>query len=576
MPAKNISIFAAWGFIAAIIIGCVIMGWVIWPQAEDINAYGNNPELLLPFGEPTPPFSELERNAIDSYLHHNGRLVNYNNILLTSICPKWSWTIINLIPLTLIFLLLWKIANFGKEKNNGKSVCVAFMGILALMMIPWNDYLFLQCYTTPYIWGGAMMLFIAYECLKNATGRPLKKLTMILLFLVAIICGGWHEGLSITLICGIMMLWFMTPKSERRLTATVFICLIAGLLFNLTSPGHSNRVETVGVHLNPVNWFQPATLTEGVWLWPHIVPMLIYLTVIFVILLVNRKDVILFFKEIASNGWIYGAASLPDLIKVQVLATTITASTLGICLFFNVPRVAVPGLLLSIVGLLSLFICYYSKETNRRIRRIAKVAVSLCSIIFLANIGVNIAMQLRLSRDHQTIERMLAESPDGQVFYDPIEWPHQSHYPWQWTINHYYVNYVPLHFILIHPSNKRHLPLRLIPTALKNLPATISVKGITFVDGNIISDSEPTYTSSDDNRRELIFPEEYPFLKINAVVETASGREEIRFFEIIPFTTGKGSSNERDLYYFRPVWRSHAEITDPAVKILSISPAKYW
>lgn len=145
-------------------------------------------------------------------------------------------------------------------------------------------------------------------------------------------------------------------------------------------------------------------------------------------------------------------------------------------------------------------------------------------------------------------------------------------------MNHYYVDYVTLHFILIHPSNRRHMPLRLIPTILKDIPGSVKVSGITLYEGHLISDTEPRYTSADDTTapRTEIFPGEYPYLKFNAVVTTASGKEETRFFEAIPFTTSEATPDRRDLYYLRPVWMSHADISDPAVSVISVSPAKYW
>jgi len=185
---------------------------------------------------------------------------------------------------------------------------------------------------------------------------------------------------------------------------------------------------------------------------------------------------------------------------------------------------------------------------------------------------LSIKQQQRISDDHKHITQLLISSPDGIVFYDPLTFPNYSHYPWQWVLNSFYVDKYSLHSMLNHPMIDK--PLRLIPTDMRNIPASVIINGPIIYDGHLISSTEPKLPQG--IKRTEIFPGEYPFLKINAVVETASGREEIRFFEIIPFTTGKGSSNERDLYYFRPVWHSHSEITDPAVKILSVSPAKYW
>lgn len=548
------------------------MAWVVWPQAEDINAYGCNPELLAPLGEPIPPFSELEANAIDSYLHDNGRFVNYSDILLTAMTPRWLWAMLNLFFLTSLFLLV-KATAATDEKNTITAPCIALMGIMMLVFIPWNDYLFLQRYMTPYLWGATMMSFVSFGLIRMATGRNLSLASTVLLCLVATVCGGWHEGLSLTLVCGIIPLWLMTPRETRKKFTTVSLFLLVGLLLNLTSPGQFNRADSVGVNLNIFNWFQPATITGGAWLWPHIVPMFIYIGILLAVATRNRKKIKL--TMTAPRGWSNTLSSQSGFVKLQVFSFTVAAATLGMCLFFNAPRVATPGLLFSVIGLLSIVTHYY--PDSKPVRKAIGIAATLCATLMTVNIGFNIAMQSRLSRDHQAIEKMLTNSDDGTVFYDPVEWPHKSHYPWQWNINHYYVDYVPLHFILTHPSNKRHLPLRLIPTALESIPESVTVDEITSLDGNFVSDREPEYTDpANAGTREEIYPEEYPYLKINAVVRTASGRQAIRFFEIIPFTTAKNTPAERDLYYFRPIWRSHSEVSDPAVELLTISPAKYW
>lgn len=579
MSENRPALIAAWLFIAAIIVSCAIMGHIIWPQAEDINAYGCNPELLSPLGIDPPPFSELTANAVDSYLHDNGRFVNYTDILLTALTPRWSWPLLNILFLASLYWLLWRISTIASKRRG--AVMVALMGVLSLLFIPWNDYLFLQRYTTPYIWGGAMMLFVAYGAIRAATGNAFSPLMTAILCPVAFISGGWHEGFSLTLACGLIPLWFLTPRDTRKRALLPALFLLAGIILNITAPGQSARADSAGVHLNPFNWFQPASLTGGIWPWPHIVPMALYLASLAATLLVERRQAIARLRLIADGGLrqaMHRLPGLPDFVKLQTLSATVTAATLGLCLFFNPPRVAVPGLLFSIIGILSLAIRYYPSTARKTLRTASAIAVTACAALLLTQAWLNIAMQARLSRDHRAIETLLAESPDGEVFYDPAPWPHRSHYPWQWTMNHYYVDYVTLHFILVHPSNRRHIPLRLIPTILKDIPGSVRVSGITLHEGHLISDTEPRYTSADDTTapRTEIFPGEYPYLKFNAVVTTASGKEETRFFEAIPFTTSEATPDRRDLYYLRPVWLSHSDISDPAVSVISVSPAKYW
>lgn len=572
--------YSAWLFIIFIIASATYMGWIIHPMAEDINAYGSNPQLLSPLGLPTPPFSTLVDNAVDSFLHDNGRFVNYSDILLTALCPRWIWAVANVIFLAGLFLLTFRLVSVsstpGSRRHTPQAI-VALGGILYLICVPWHNFLFLQRYTTPYIWGSVLMLATAYGSLRIVNGHRYGRLAYLLLCVCAFLCGGWHEGISLTLACGLAPLWIAAPKGARRHLTAPLLSLAAGILLNVFAPGQFARADSVGIVLNPFNWFQPATLTGGIWPWPHIVPISAYIILASLILVCHRAKAAQIIKSICKGLKDGRRPTLAPLLTLNVMCICGAAATLGLLLFFNAPRVAVPGEVFAIVGTLSIAAHYHKRLTGKTIRRAIGGILVLSAILSIVNICTEISAQLWLSRDHRNIEAALSSSSDGQVFYDPVQWPHSNHFPWQWTVNHYYVDYVPLHFILVHPSNRHHRPLRLIPTSLKSLPSSIEVNGITSIGGDIISDREPQYTTSQPGlERTEIFPGEYPFLKINAIVETASGHEAIRFFEVIPFTTSKGTAHQRDLYYFRPIWRSWSDIEDPAVRVLSVSPAKYW
>lgn len=354
------------------------------------------------------------------------------------------------------------------------------------------------------------------------------------------------------------------------------MALCIGIIYTLISPATGNRTDEVAITLNPANWFQPYTLTGGVWLLPHIVLPILYLAVILCVAILKRTRIA--FKGFTFRKWVKDGFPASPSVVLQLLCVLVTATNLAMGLFFNMPRAMIPGITFSIIGLVSL-----TTGLIPRIRHDRKHIViglwtgsTILTLFILTACVFNIPLQMKFSEEQRQVEKLMGESPDGQVFFDPTPYPHYNKYPWQWACNDYYVNYVSLHFLTLHPANRNHNPVRVIPTDLKDLPYNIVINGITRLGENFISDKEPAYTSGYDLPRYDIYKEEYPFLKINAEVKTASGKRDIRFFEIIPFTTAKATSAQRDLYYFRPVWRSYAEINDPAVDILTVSPAKYW
>lgn len=568
--------YSGWLFIIVIIASATYMGWVIHPQAEDINSYANNPELLSRLDIQPPSLSTLAESSIDGYCHDSGRFVFISNVFLMSLCPRWAWSVLNALFLTGFFLFVFKCLKFSNIQVKESANIILLTGVLVLLFLPWHDMLFIECYMTPYVWGSTLMLATAYGCLLVANGIAISTVGYVSLCLCAFFTGGWHEGFSISLTGGLVMLWIVTTRKFRRRLIWPLIFLMSGTVANVFAPGQFERIGEVGMALNIVNWFQPYTLTKGVWLWPHIVPMLLYIFLVVIALCANYGNVVGEIKKSWSQIITFQGCGLSWSIQIQLICMTIVGVTLLTCLYFASARVAMPGAVMSVVGIVSLVSGYFISNDSAIRRLLLSFVLSLSAIAFSVSIILNISMQRRLSGDHGRIEGLLAESEDGQVFYDPMEWPHVSHYPWQWTINHYYVDGVPLHFILAHPSNTRHLPLRLVPTSLAKIPASVRIDGITLLGKDIVSDREPEYTSGTESVRTEIFHGEYPFMKINAHVKTASGRDEIRFFEVIPFITSQGTADERTLYYFRPVWRSWEDISDPAVEILSVCPAKYW
>lgn len=577
MIAKRTPLYMGWLFIALTITGVVAMNWVIFPQAEDMEAYCFHRDMYEYSGQ-THTFDEFVDLAESFYMTSNGRFVNFADIFLTGMTPRWVWIMADLLFMILFYILIYRLARYATGTAGGKAPGVTVMGILTLLCFPWNDYLFLQRYTTPYIWGVVWLMAAAWSFLKimdiptRSRGKDI--LLCALFWVVMFICGGWHEGNVLCLFGPLAVMWFTAPRKSRTSLAIGLLCMAAALLLNLTAPGHNARVETVGISLNLFNWFQPRTLTGGIWLCPHIVPQLAYLAVTAVLLLYYRRRMAAVIRDIMSRGILYGAVSISRGMKLQLLCVLVTMANLGLNLFFCMPRTAVTGIIFSITGMTALVMKYYPAVRNRTAIRIINLSLIICPAILLANIAVNVITQIRLSDDHRTIQRLLADSKDGTVFYDPAQHPHYSNYPWQWTMNHFYVNYVPLHFIQEHPSNKRRLPLRLIPTALRHIPDTIEIKGITRLGNDFVSDREPALTDSADAPRTEIYPPEYPFLKTNADVITVSGRRRIQFYEFIPFSP----QNRPDvtLYYLRPVFTSPAQISDPPVRILSFSLAKYW
>lgn len=580
----------SWTLVILVCVVVAIMGAVTYPFADDIKYYCFNYELLKRIGV-TNPLPDIRYIFLDDYVNSNGRLATPIYDIAVAILPRWISGVIEGLTLAAICFLIYKLTLFpyklSPSSSNCRHICYKYSPIiisltilLALIGFPWNDNMFLTGYYVPYMIDMVLILLCMIVFLNTMYSCKGQNWVTISIGCVGmLVVGMWHEGNALCILGPMGLIWILSPAKTRRPLAIMLLFLCLGIIYTIISPSTANRAEAVSITLVLTNWFQPYTLTKGIWLMPHLVLPVLYMAVILLTGLYRISTIKSLFLKVSFHNWLYAGIPLPQFVILQLICVLVTATNLAMGLFFNIPRAAFPGIVFSTIGMVSLTI-YYVSRIKRNEKRIANgiwITSILFTMIILTADAFNIPMQMKFSDEQREVERLLGNSLDGQIFYDTTEYPHSNHYPWQWACNDYYVNYVSLHFLKYHPSNPGQYSLRLIPTALETIPASVAVNGITRLDGNFISDREPDYTDpANAGIREVVYLDEYPFLKINAEVRTASGKQDIRFFEIIPFTTAKATPAERDLFYFRPVWRSHREIDDPAVEILTVSPAKYW
>lgn len=573
--------------VIAVCIVVAIMGALTYPFADDLKYWYFNPDLLERIGV-TNPLPDLGWIFSDPYLHSNGRLATPLYDIVVGIIPRWGIGIIEGICVAFICLLMTKLSLFShnpsthpfstRPTSTSQAIAISLTALLVLIGLPWHDNLFLASFYIPYLTAMVFLLTGTLILLRLFFNSSLPK-SYILAGCICMLLGGmWHEGNALCVFGGIAILWLCASNKARKSMLPIIVFFCIGIAFVILAPATSHRASGMGINLNPTNWFQPYTLTKGVWLWPHLVLPFIYLAMVLFILIASRNEIKPRITHFSFRDWLVNGVRLTPFSSVQLVCTTVTATNLAMGLFFNMPRAAIPGIVFSAAGIVSLATVYLSRNTKTSHLTAIWAITTFTTFSFLViNGACNVPVQIQVGKEQRKVEEMLGLSQDGVVFFDAVKIPHSNHYPWQWAHNSYFIEYVSLHFLKTHPSNRRQLALRLVPTALRNIPGDVAVEGITLIGENFVSDREPEYTDpADAGRREVIYEDEYPYLKINTLVRTESGKEETRFFEVIPFTTSKATESERDLFYLRPVWRSHSEISDPPVEILSVSPAKYW
>jgi hypothetical protein len=567
---------AAWLFILVISICAAVMFYVTFPQADDFEYYSHSREFLASLNLPfhMPDSSDIFR---DAYCETNGRFTTLIYIYALLLLPHWLLSITNGIATFALLSLIYKLANFSTYGNQRRQIppkynalSILLIGVLSLVSLPWNDSMFLFAFSINYIYHSALLLFATYLFLRIAfTNANYSVAKLSLICLLMLLCGGCHEGNACAVFGGLFITLFAAPKAKRKTLAIMLGLMVIGILTIVLSPGIASRASGAGVGLNPANWFQSKTLTGGYYLLPQHVFPLLTLAVSAAVAIAKREQIVALAKRLFSKQIFYALTDLPLWANVVLLSEVIVVANLFLALFVASPRASAMENIFSIIAVMTMLLRWLPQLKSKLIFRISATIATLLAIILTINIAICIRVQRYITNDQLTIMKLLEESSDGEVYYDPIDWPTVSKYPWQWYLNYNYTDCIPYYHLHLHPNLSFQKPLRLLPTALQDIPDADSIHGITLYKGNFISDSEPQLPAGEE--RNDLFPEYLPFMKINAKVLTTSGKQETRFYFIVPF-----NSSGRTLYYFRPAGCDFTKLHDPATAILSISTSKYW
>lgn len=182
--------------------------------------------------------------------YDNGRIANSLAPISTMFSPwKELFPAFTGILMALIAVLLQKIAclNRHRQGNFEDTLLLTVTWVLMIIGLPWRDTIFVRDYTLNYIWASAITLSLLWLMRKWLGKERVAGPRMLILVLLAIVAGGWHEGFALPTICGLCLL-IITRKF--RLPVSFYIVLAvytASTLLFMLSPGLINRaVTTVG------------------------------------------------------------------------------------------------------------------------------------------------------------------------------------------------------------------------------------------------------------------------------------------------------------------------------------------
>lgn len=341
-------------------------------------------------------FVSTVATSYDHWQWDTGRLSNMVATPFLSFLPKWVYGICSGALVALLYVWGIKIAGVSYSSLNS-----AFWFAVVSFIIPWHDFFFTVIYSINYIWVAAFGLSLLWLFLNINRTEKHSWLYYTGLCLLSIITGWWHEGLSVPLLCALVVYQFIEggrPTLQRWIIA---VGLLIGIVIVLSMPGFWTMTEE-----------RRSMLVKST-LWETLVNAIAYncLYYIYVAVLVGvalskhmRDRVFRSRRHLAMQAAVFVFGSITTYLYIQ---------------YYNGPRTGMFGQLISGIGIMAI-----AKNWNLRQHRCVNIGI-LTAVFTLAVVSMIVSINIQLKLSREILE--VAELAKGQeirigkkrVFFDP-------------------------------------------------------------------------------------------------------------------------------------------------------------
>lgn len=184
------------------------------------------------------PWQGIYDTWADHWHNDNIRLGNVLGTILL-LFPKWVGS--GLMLLAWMYTVLESFRLIGI--NIGRSAMVSIGLVMFGLMIPWSEMMGSFIFQINYVGATAMSVFLIQMLRKHRRSRSAG--SGVLLFILAMFCGWWHEGFGVPLLGGILFLILVDKDFRNRQSYLVVAGLVVGTLILAKCPGVMNRGEIV-------------------------------------------------------------------------------------------------------------------------------------------------------------------------------------------------------------------------------------------------------------------------------------------------------------------------------------------
>ncbi|MDE6311493.1 MAG: hypothetical protein K2L96_06710 [Muribaculaceae bacterium] len=222
-------------FAVALFVGFLAMP----PMADDLWFSTDIYQAGLEGGSVFDSALETVRNH---YIGDNGRVANVL-FALSLLLPEWVGNACAIIAFSMALFLAYRLVSRGSKMRTG-LVSTALMLFGVAYALPWYDYMYLECYQFNYVIATGLCTWVCYVFLnaKAAYGG----LATVAVFFLSAVCGGWHEGFSVPLVCGIVAVMLLYPEFRKKKQIAILAGLICGIVWIVLCPSTFSRLGAGG------------------------------------------------------------------------------------------------------------------------------------------------------------------------------------------------------------------------------------------------------------------------------------------------------------------------------------------
>lgn len=327
------------------------------------------------------------KQFIQQWHENNIRLANILFVIVATTLPRWIICVLSGVLVAFFSALAINLSNVKMSRILPAVLIVSTI----VLILPWWDSIAVMDYTFNYVWSSAVGLLFVYVFFKNDTKRKFLIISMFLSFVV----GGFHEGLSIPLICGLLLYVVFNFRQISKKQWLMLLSLGIGLMLLMTAEGKTARSMPT------------FDRTLGTWIFTLVYHNSMLIVLGFVVIIAWCKNGVKFIAEILHK---------PTLVYIIV---SIVVYFISVSVFLTA-RVAWFGTLFGVIAIFNIWNDYIA---------INKFGVSLkaglCSIfialLLIGHMTIADVYAYKVSKQTEYIVTEYVKAPESIIYCDFLD-----------------------------------------------------------------------------------------------------------------------------------------------------------